>query len=122
MAVVVVERWREAERRLAPCAGLRLDAKFLVWMALALSPIAPRTPCSQRLAASASESPPPQQQQPQPQSFLSDEERSTLSPSQLEFVERKRRAAAGLGPVVRGCSGAGHCEVLAAQTPLCRIP
>lgn len=44
---------------------------------------------------------------------MSEEERSTLSAGQLEFLERKRRAAAGLGPVMpesctcQRCGGSG---------------
>lgn len=64
----------------------------------------------QRLAAAQQ---PAQQQQEQQQSFVSEEERSTLSAGQLEFLERKRRAAAGLGPIMpdsctcQRCGGSG---------------
>ena len=48
-------------------------------------------------------------------SFVSAEELATLSPSQVAFLERKRRAAAGLGPVMPAgsscerCAGVGTC-------------
>ncbi|KAL4444971.1 hypothetical protein ABPG77_004021 [Micractinium sp. CCAP 211/92] len=55
----------------------------------------------------------PGQPAPPPGSFVSEEERSKFSAEQLEFLERKRRAAAGLGPVMPvgcqcvACSGEG---------------
>ena len=45
--------------------------------------------------------------------FLSEEEASTLSPTQRKFIVRKRMAAAGLGPIMppesncQSCSGMG---------------
>lgn len=58
----------------------------------------------QRLAAS------PAGQEPQPQQqFVSDEERRLYIPEQLVFLERKRRAAAGLGPVMPDSSACMCC-------------
>ncbi|KAL4447999.1 hypothetical protein ABPG75_005218 [Micractinium tetrahymenae] len=50
---------------------------------------------------------------PPPGFFITEEERAKFSAPQLEFLERKRRAAAGLGPIMptgcqcTACSGEG---------------
>ncbi|PRW57520.1 chaperone -like [Chlorella sorokiniana] len=65
----------------------------------------------QRLAASQqpAQQAAQQQQQGEQQSFVSEEERHTLSASQIEFLERKRRAAAGLGPLFPDCCTCEQC-------------
>ena len=61
-------------------------------------------PLPQRLAATPT---------PQQASFVSEEEQQRFLPEQLEFLERKRRAAAGLGPIMpeactcQSCFGSG---------------
>lgn len=47
----------------------------------------------------------------QQQQFVSDEERRTLSPRQQEFVERKRKAGAGLGPIMPQSCTCTRCQV-----------
>lgn len=48
--------------------------------------------------------------------WVTEEEEATLSPDQLEFLTRKRRAAAGLGPIMpetsrcASCAGEGMVE------------
>ena len=42
-------------------------------------------------------------------SFVTDLERRTLGPEQLEFLERKRRAALGLGPIMPPSTTCGRC-------------
>jgi hypothetical protein len=62
-----------------------------------------------QLLAAASEGTPA----PPAYSFVTEEEQRTMSPTQLEFIERKRRAAAGLGPIMpeqcacQRCAGTG---------------
>jgi len=80
----------------------------------------PRASASSNSYSSRRRSAPPPPKFTQPlspsQSFVTDLERAAFSAEQVVFLERKRRAAAGLGPLLppssycSHCTGSGKCQ------------
>ena len=66
-------------------------------------------PCPAQGIAATPARVPPAAAGPSNSSFVTEEEQRALSASQLAFLERKRRAAAGLGPIMPDSCTCAHC-------------
>lgn len=94
-------RWRCGEGTFAPSTPTHKPLLHLCPQRLRAIPPWERGP--QPTAA-------PQQPAPPPGSFITEEEQAKFSAPQLEFLERKRRAAAGLGPIMPAGCQCGACS------------